>query len=270
MAEKSLVAIDKVAGEFLQKFGKSLENYAMRNYDHSTFLKSAMIALIGNKNLSEALKTEQGKMSIFDALRYASTTGLSLNPQEGKAALIGYKTSDGKHIINYQIMKNGMVDLAMESGKVEFITSDYVMENDSFEISKSIDGDKYNFIPATKNRGEIIGFFAALKMKSGHTHIKWMTIEEIEKIRDNYSANWKHKKQDSPWGKSFSGMGIKTVLKALLRNISISDELDNAIGTDDFFEAEFKVEMGATAEDAKEKLEKKEKPGDDESQGALL
>ena len=64
--------------------------------------------------------------------------------------------------------------------------------------------------------------------------------------------------------------GIKTVLKALLRAVSISDELDNAIGADDFFEAEFSVK-GVGADDAAEKLksEKKvvEKP---ESNGSLL
>ena len=62
--------------------------------------------------------------------------------------------------------------------------------------------------------------------------------------------------------------GIKTVLKALLRSISISDELDNAIGADDFFEAEFTVK-GTSADDAAEKLKEK-KPDIKPEGGSLL
>jgi len=242
MAEKNLpVTIDQQAGQFLQAFGKSLDGYAMRKYDQTAFLKSAMLAISDNHTLAECLKTDAGKKSLFAALRYAATTGLSLNPQEGKAALIGYKNKAGEMIINYQVMKNGMLDLALESGKVEFITADYVKANDKFDLTKTAEGDNYSFSPALKNRGEIIGFYAALKLKSGPTYVKWLTVEEVENFRDRYSAMYKFNPDSSPWKKSFDGMGVKTVMKALLRSVRSSDDLDTAIASDDFFEADFKV-----------------------------
>ncbi len=239
-AENAIMPVDKVASEFLQKFGKSLEEYAIREYNHGAFLKSAMIAMVDNSDLSAALKTDQGKMSLFSALRYAATVGLSLNPQEGKSCLIPYGNK-----IQYQIMKNGMIDLAMESGKVEFIACDYVRENDKFSLTKSVHGDEYNFIPAIKNRGDVLGYFAALKLRSGGTHVKWMTTEEIIEHRKKYSE-----KSRMPE----TGYGLKTIMKALLRSVSISTDLDTAIGADDFYEAEFKVEKGTGAEAAAEKL----------------
>jgi phage RecT family recombinase len=254
MTDKNLPATkESLTGQFLQHFGKSLKEYAIRKYDETAFLKSAMIAIVEKPELVEVLKTEQGKLSVYNALRYAATTGLSLNPAEGKSALIGFKGKDGNFKVSYQIMKNGMVDLALESGKVEFLSSDLVRQNDKFELKKSMQGDDYNFIPAMKDRGEVIGFFAALKLKSGATHVKWMTVEEINEMRDSYSATFKYNPENSPWSKSFNGMGLKTVMKALLRNISISPEIDNAVGADDFYETDFK--SYGTPETAIKKIE---------------
>ena len=256
MANNLPITTDSQAGEFLQKFGKSLKDYAVRKYDQTAFLKSAMIAIADNADLSACLKTEEGKRSLFSALRYAGSTGLSLNPQEGKAALIPYK---GK--IQYQIMKNGMVELALESGKVDFITAEYVKSGDKFVLKKSISGDDYTHEPALKDRGEVIGYYSALRLSSGSTHVKWFTSEEIADHRKKYSE------------KSFMpeiGYGIKTAMKALLRSVSISRDLDEAIATDDFFEADFTVH-GTTAEEATEKLkDKKQTVKPDPVQGDLL
>jgi len=235
------VSTDSLAGGFLKKFEKSLGDYAIRKYDRTAFLKSAMIAIADNTTLSECLKTEAGQRSLYNAMRYAATTGLSLNPQEGKAALIAYS---GK--IQYQVMKNGMVDLALESGKVEFITADYVRENDEFKITKSIDGDKYIFSPALKDRGNVLGFYAAMKMVSGATHVKWYTLEEVKAHREKYS-----KSSQMPE----IGYGVKTVMKAMLRSVSISEALERVIRQDDAIEAEFTVH-GATADTAAAALDK--------------
>ena len=170
-------------------------------------------------------------------------------------------------------MKNGMVELALDSGKVEFLTADYVRENDIFELKKSASGDDFNFQPAIKNRGEVIGFFAALKLKTGSTYVKWMTREEVEEFRDNYSSMYKFSKENSAWTKSFNGMGVKTVMKSLLRSISISNDLDTAMGADDFFEADFTINPGTSAEQTAEKLKEEKpekKPTAEIKQGELL
>jgi recombinational DNA repair protein RecT len=99
-----------------------------------------------------------------------------------------------------------------------------------------------------------------------------MTKDEVEYIRDTYSAMYKAKPEASPWKKSFLGMAIKTVTKALLRSLSISNELDNALGADDFFETAFLDDSKGpkTSEDATEKLKEEKKPVKAEDQGSLL
>jgi phage RecT family recombinase len=232
--------IDQIAGKFLQETSKTLSGYAIRKYDQTAFLKSAMLAISDNKSLADCLQTVEGKKSLIHALKYASTTGLSLNPQEGRAALIAY---GGK--IQFQIMKNGLIDLALESGKVEFITADYVKENDKFKLIKTINGDSYEFEPALKDRGAILGYFAAIKLVSGMTHVKWFTSEEVLSHRKKYSSNSQMPEM---------GYGIKTVMKALLRSISISRELDAAVSGDDFFEISTESDHGVSADDTLEKL----------------
>lgn len=240
------VSVDQAAGEYLKKFEGAIEGYAMRDYNRTAFLKSAMIAITSSNDLAECLRTDAGRVSLFHALRYAASTGLSLNPQEGKAALIPY---GGK--IQYQVMKNGLVELALASSKVEFLTSDYVRKNDKFAISKSSSGDSYEFSPALDDRGALRGFFAVLKFKNGVTHVKYMTADEVDEHRKKFSASTKMPE---------IGYGVKTVLKSLLRSVQISPDVDNAIGADDFFEGDFTTIPGTTADEAAKKLGDAQKP----------
>lgn len=250
---------------FDEKRSNALSEYAPNGVDPKGWIKSAMMAVSTTPSLQECLNTPAGKSSLHEALRFAASTGLSLNPQEGKAALVAYK---GK--ASHQIMKNGMIDLAQRSGKVKFITCDTVRENDEFTIEKTAEGDNYSFKPARKNRGEIDGFFAAVGLIDGSCNVKYMTVEEIERHRDSYSSMYKFKKESSPWNHSFEGMGLKTIMKSLLRNVSISPELSQAVGADDESEVapEIKditpdVGKGTSQDELAEVLENKPKIRED-------
>lgn len=247
---------------YLNTVKGSLQHYSS-NSDMNGFMRSAMLMIMESQQLKDCLKTEQGKGSLYHAMKYAASTGLSLNPQEGKAAIMAF---GGK--VQYQVMKNGLIELAMESGKVSFIISDTVRFNDDFKMTKTMDGDRYEYTPARKNRGDIDGFFAAIKLKDGACHVKYMTKEEVEAHRDAYSSSYNGNKSNSPWTKSFEGMGLKTVLKALFRNLSISPDIDKAVGIDDKEEVELDQEpeirnvtdKGVSSEELAEKLEKKPEP----------
>ena len=258
MAAQNAIAIrDQEIQGYLSEVAGSLANYHAGD-GMNGFLRSAMLMISESEELKKCLTNEAGKKSLYHAMKYAAGTGLSLNPQEGRAALIAY---GGK--VQYQVMKNGLIDLAMQSGKVRHITSDTVRENDGFDITKGVSGDSYTFSPARKNRGGIDGFFAAIVMTDGSCHIKYMTKEECEAHRDSYSSLYKNKPQASPWSKSFEGMSLKTVMKALFRNLSISPEMDNAVGSDDKSTAEVTTaeprnvtpEKGSTPEEVAEDLD---------------
>jgi len=260
---------DNIRDFLMVQFKPIIKDYATRAYNEDAWLKSAMMCIVESEELQKCLATPQGKASLVHALRYAAATGLSLNPQEGKAALIPYA---GK--VEYQVMKGGMIALAMASGKVEFITADTVYENDDFQIEKTMDGDTYRFKPALKDRGDALGYFAALRMTSGTVHVKWIDKANMEKHRDHYAKGLRYTHEDKAkgikkgelkpnhaWVKSFDGMSLKTVLKALLRSLEISPELTSAVVSDDRFESGEILdvtpraeEAGASAEDVKEQM----------------
>jgi phage RecT family recombinase len=203
-----------------------LETYAIREYNNQAFAKSAMIAIVSSDGLQECLTSDEGKASIVNALKMAAGTGLSLNPQNGQAALVPFnKKVNNKWVktAQYMVMKNGLIELALMSGKVEFITADTVREADDFTMSKTMNGDEYKFSPNRKARGEIDGFFAAVKMKDGTCHCKYMTQEEVTAHREEFSEKTKMPVQ---------GYGEKTILKKLLNGVHISPDVDNAIGAE--------------------------------------
>lgn len=258
MTQKSLAVIEKNAAAFLTELKATLPTYAIREYKNETFVRSAMIAIISNEDLQSCLTTDQGKTSIINAMRMAAGNGLSLNPQEGKAALIPYSKKIGQNkwikTAQYQVMKNGLIELALESGKVEFITADTVRANDEFTLTKTMNGDEYFFSPARVDRGDIDGFFSAVKMKDGTCHTVYMANDQSKEHRDRFS-----KKTAMPE----EGYGQKTVLKRLLNNLHISREVSQAVGSDNIQEAElldYPAENGTGADDLQQTLTgKKEK-----------
>jgi recombination protein RecT len=279
MTEGTELAItDTNARDFLAGHAQALGAFKVRSYRMNEFLNSALLCITDDKDLLGCIKTKDGQRSLYHALKYGATTGLSLNPQEGKAALVVFNKK-----VQYMVMKNGLIELALESGQVQSIMADMVKENDDFKIVKHTDGDGYSFSPALRKRGEVIGFFAACKLKDGTSKVHWMTVEEIKDHADRYSAakksadatladeqaeEWKKKKAlDTPWIKSFNGMAIKTVIKYLLANLHLSKNISAAIGADlqsDFIEVTRTETNGSTSTEVKEIIEAGELTVDEE------
>jgi recombination protein RecT len=224
-----IVIRDKEIGEFLKSYENLIVKFAVRNYKHSDFMKTAMLCISESASLQKCLLTEKGKNSLYHALKLGATTGLSLNPQEGKACLVAYQNKkSGEMVVNYQIMKNGMLQLLDETGKVKYITAEAVRENDEFVINKSMDGDTYNFRPALTGRGNCIGYFAACRLTDDMTYVVYMSEEEMI---DHYKTYAVSKKEGmTTYGE---GMAKKTVLKRLVRSLHLSSALDAGIGADD-------------------------------------
>jgi len=228
--------------QFIHDRKANLAKYAVRDYNQSEFLNSIAIAVSESADLQKCLNTPEGQNSMYHACILAAHSGLSLNPQLGHAALVAF---GGR--VSYQVMKNGLVKVAMQSGKVDFITVDTVRENDQYSQSKSFSGDTFTHVPAKTDRGKIIGFYAGVKLKAGSTHLCYMTTEQVKEHGKNYSAFYSSAK--GPWQKSFEGMGKKTVIKTLFRNLEIDDDTTATIKADDEQEA---IDAGpATIENAK-------------------
>lgn len=192
--------------------------------DPTEFLASVQLAFAADErgNLQQCLTTDSGRVSVINSLRMVASTGLSLNPQRGEAALVAYKGS-----CKYQIMKDGYVALAMRTGRVQYIAAEEVFKNDHFKMSKNMTGDTFEFNPDLDNRGPLRGFFAAILYQDDagnqQGRVEWMTVGQMEEHRDQFRADKSNK--NGPWSSNFAGMGRKTVLKRLLSKNKISDKI---------------------------------------------
>lgn len=267
---KNEITLQTVSSQ-VKDWAPGLKDFALIDFDQQRFFKTAVLAISETPALMECMGTAAGKNSLLSAMKRAFSTGLSLNPQEGKAAIIAYK---GK--ASYQIMKEGAIELLLNTGEVKELSVEIVYENDFFEIEKTSTGDTYTFRPARKDRVVVDGYFCSITDNNGISHIKYMTQEECFEIRDNYSTGYQFAKDKSTtgWGKSPKGYSKKTVIKAAIRDLNIAPKTKALFSSEDmdFHDSpqeppkDITPHKGSSSEDVKEEIENQsEQPEQKES-----
>ena len=110
-------------------------------------------------------------------------------------------------------MKDGFIDLVLDTGSVKYIKIDTVYANDEFRIFETNRGDEYKFGPSRKARGEIDGYFGAIVLNDDACITKYITREQAVEHRKRYSEN-------SALGER--EYGEKTVAKMLMKSARIA------------------------------------------------
>lgn len=183
--------------------------------------------------------------SLVGAIGQCAQMGLEPNTVLGHAYLVPFNTKrkdgDGNErwvnsvqvIIGYR----GLIDLARRSGQIVSIAAHEVCANDTFSLVYGID-EKLEHTPKLDgDRGAVLGFYAVAKLKDGGYSFEFMTVAQIQAIRDEsqgYKQATKYGKGDShPWGAHFVEMGRKTVIRRLAKYLPLSIELAQAVALDD-------------------------------------
>lgn len=148
--------------------------------------------------------------------------GLELNSALGHAYIIPYG-----QVAQLQIGYKGILSLAKRSGEVSSVTAREVYSNDVFSFSYGVD-DSLIHEPKLKDRGEIIAVYAIAKFKDGSSQFEVMSIDDVEKVRATSKM-----KNSTPWTQHYGEMARKTVIRRLFKYLSISVELNEAIGLDE-------------------------------------
>lgn len=151
--------------------------------------------------------------SIVMGAAVAASMDLPLNPALGYAALVPYNdTKKGGCYAQFQVMRNGWVELLIRSGQCVSVINEVVREGELIEYNKFTGVAKFQ-----DNHDEskpIIGFMAYFKLTNGFEKTLYMTKEEIVAHATRYSQSYRNKSGN--WQKDFEGMALKTVLKRLI------------------------------------------------------
>lgn len=187
--------------EFLNKAESRFENapsgmlfeqeksYAIQIFESNEYIKKV---------------AEQNPVTLLSAMSNIASIGLSLNPAKKQAYLV---PRGGKICLDPSYM--GMCDLAIDSGKLEFVQAKIVCENDKY-TNLGIDKEPDHQYQAFKDRGPLIGVYCVAKTVKGD----YLTTEmQKEKIDDVMNRSELGKKGNGPWFTDYNEMAKKTVIR---------------------------------------------------------
>lgn len=193
---------------------------------HITAERIARIALTACRMTPKLMELSMtNPASFFGAVMQAAQLGLEPNLL-GSCYLIPYG-SQVQFIIGYQ----GMIDLANRSGELSYIYCKTVHKNDFFKQALGT-SPKIEHEPALENRGEIIGFYACAVLKNGSIPFEFMSVEDINKIRDAHAGRGRDGNINKIWVDHYEAMSKKTVIKRLIKYLPVSVEFKEKIEMD--------------------------------------
>ena len=161
--------------------------------------------------------------SFLGAMMQAAQLGVEPNPPLGQAYLIPYGNK-----VQFQLGYRGMIDLAYRSGEIQMIQAHEVHENDEFEYELGLD-PKLRHIPALKNRGEVILYYAVFKLINGGVGFEVMSKEDVETFAKKKSKTYRN----GPWQTDFDAMAKKTLVKRLLKFAPVKSDFARAVAADE-------------------------------------
>lgn len=160
--------------------------------------------------------------SVIMALAHACGLGILPNSPHQHGWILPFrKKGQDRPEAQFQIGYRGLAMLAVNSGHVAFVQGRIVCENDHLEIHEGTRDELIHKRNILRTRGKIVGAYAVATMHNGQKMYRIMDIEEIEEHkRRSQSATSEY----SPWHTDYAEMARKTPIRALCKDLPLSDE----------------------------------------------
>ena len=216
----------------LQRFNGVMKDTRTQEYLSSVlgskkdqFVTTLISAVANNENLQAC-----EPMSLMYTAMKATALGLPIGPNLGYAAMIPCKdTKAGKTLCQFQIQRDGWMELLMRTGQVKFVANEVVHEGELVKHNKFT--GEYVFDEEKKTSDKVIGYMAYIKLTNGFEKTVYWTVEECKAHALRYSQTFK--KGYGVWKDNFDAMALKTVLKNLIKKYAPkSVEVLSAISDD--------------------------------------
>lgn len=192
--------------------------------------RMARIVMTQVQNNPYLLQCDRG--SLLSAVMTACQLGLEPDGILGHAYLVPFGRK-----VQFVPGYKGLIKLARNSGEVEDLYAVEVCANDTFKVVHGLNRDLQH-VKATGDRGAIIGFYAVVHFTNGGYDFVDLTVEDVNKVRDNsegFKAFKAGKIKDTPWESHYEAMGRKTAVKRLASSLPLS--VQKAVAIDNQFEA---------------------------------
>lgn len=200
----------------LQRFNGVMKDTRTQEYLTSVlgskkdqFVTTLISAVANNENLQQC-----EPMSLMYTAMKATALGLPIDPNLGYAAMIPFRdTKAGKTLCQFQIQRDGWMELLMRTGQVKFVANEIVHEGELIKHNKFT--GEYVFDEDKKTSDKVIGYMAYIKLTNGFEKTVYWTVEECKAHALRYSQTFK--KGYGVWKDNFDAMALKTVLKHIIK-----------------------------------------------------
>ncbi len=225
-------AIQKSPQTGIQALNKMLNTDAMQKKFADMLGKKSVgfLSSISNIVTNNELLQKADTNSIVLAAAQAAALDLPINPNLGYAAIIPFNdTKNRRCLAQFQIMRDGWVELALRTGQVVALVNEPVYEGEL--VSRNRFRDEYVFDETRRKSNKVVGYMAYIKLVNGFEKTVYMTADEAKTHGLNYSKTFK--KGYGLWKDDFESMALKTVLKRLIKKYCPkSIEMQRAIVAD--------------------------------------
>lgn len=237
-------AVSKKSNKTMQDYVKAMEGEIKKALPSvltpERFTRMVLSAISTTPKLAEC--TPQ---SFLGAMMTAAQLGVEPNTALGQAYIIPYFNGKQKCMeAQFQLGYKGLIDLAYRSGEVSIIQAQVVYENDEFEYELGLD-PKLKHVPATKDRGNAIAYYAVFKTKDGGYGFEVMSIDDVTAHAKKYSKAY----ADSPWQSNFDEMAKKTVLKRVLKYAPLKSDFVRGVAQDETVKTKIDEDMYAVPDE---------------------
>ena len=198
-ALKAALNTDGVKNKFFEMLGKK-----------SAGFMTSITTVVQNNDLLQKAEVN----SVILAAAQAASLDLPINQNLGFSSIIPfYDSKSGKTLAQFQIQRDGWVELCLRSGQFEYIVNEPVREGELVERNRFT--DTYVFDESKRTSDKIIGYMASFKLTNGYKKTVYWTVDECKEHGLKYSQTFK--KNFGLWKTAFDAMALKSVLKHLLK-----------------------------------------------------
>lgn len=175
--------------------------------DRERWSRVVLNAMRFDGSIVDAMRTPKGLYSLRGAILTAAKLGIEPGPL-GAGYLVCIRGE-----VEFWLGYKGMQDLFYRAGG-QTIYARELYANDHFRLTYGRNATLEHEPCLTGDRGRLKGFYAYAEHKEGAYWYDYLTIEEIEAVRDGVKAksrNW----NSSPWNNHFTPMAKKTAIRRL-------------------------------------------------------
>lgn len=161
---------------------------------------------------------------------------LNVEPNDimGNAYILPYYNNKTHRMeAQFQLGKNGMLELVRRSGQVSTIDTECVYEGDDFDYYEDETGKHFHYRPSfdsEHNDEDLKLVYLTCHLKDGGFVFTKMTKKEIDKIRERSKTS-----KSGPWVTDYAAMAEKTVIRKAFNRGKLprSVETANIVASDD-------------------------------------